>query len=134
MRDRLYKYIGNEASHVQILTFHKFSAQIIEEFYSVLDFDVAPRILEDAESVSICDSILRENEWEHIHPRGDVGRHFKELKSLISLLKRERLSPLEFLEEIENEILKIKKDPDSISTRGESKGKVKKNLLARLQA
>ena len=69
---------------------------------------------------------VRENEWKYIRPRGDIGRHFKELKSLISLLKRERLSPEEFLKEIEDEILKIKKDPDNISTRGESRGKMKK--------
>lgn len=134
MRERLHNYIGNEASRVQILTFHKFSAQIIEEFYSVLGFDIAPRILEDAESVSICDSILRENEWKHIRPRGDIGRHFKELKSLISLLKRERLSPEEFLKEIEKEILNIEKDPDSISTRGESKGKMKKEFIGKIES
>ncbi len=134
MRERLYKYIGNEASRVQILTFHKFSAQIIEQFYSMLDFDVAPRILEDAESVSICDEILRKNEWKYIRPRGDIGRHFKELKSLISLLKRERLSPEEFMKEIDNEISMIKKDPDSISTRGESKGKMKKEFTGKIES
>ena len=134
MRDRLYKYIGNTASRIQILTFHKFSASIIDEFHSVLDFDIAPRVLEEAESISICDSILRENEWEHIRPRGDIGRHFKELKSLISLLKRERLSPDEFLKEIESEMSKIKKDPESISTRGESKGKMKKEFISKIES
>lgn len=134
MRERLHKYIGREASRVQVSTFHKFSAQIIEEFYSVLDFDVMPRVLEDAESVSICDNILRENEWEHIRSRGDVGKHFKELKSLVSLLKRERLSPEEFLKEIEEEISKIKKDPDSLSTRGENKGKIKKELIGKIES
>ncbi|MFA6585788.1 MAG: ATP-dependent DNA helicase [Candidatus Paceibacterota bacterium] len=134
MRDRLYKYIGNEASRVQVVTFHKFSASIIDEFYSVLDFDTAPRILEDAESVSICDQILRENEWKHIRPRGDIGRHFKELKSLISLLKRERLTPEEFMIEIEGEISEIKKDPENISTRGESKGKMKKEFISKIES
>lgn len=134
MRERLHKYIGGEASRVQILTFHKFSGEIIEQFYSVLGFDVAPRILEDAESVSICDAILRENEWEYIRPRNDIGRHFKELKSLISLLKRERLSPEEFLKEIEKEIIEIKKNPDSISSRGESKGKMKKEFVSKIES
>ena len=134
MRDRLRKYIGGEASRVNVLTFHKFSAEIIDKYYQVLDFDVSPKVLEDAESVSICDSILRENEWKHIRPRGDAGRHFKELKSLISLLKRERMSPEEFLEEIEKEITHIKKDPESISTRGESKGKMKKEFVSKIES
>ncbi len=134
MRERLYKYISGDASRVNILTFHKFSAQIIDEFYSVLDFEIAPKVLEDTESVSICDQILREQEWKYIRPRGDIGRHFKELKSLVSLLKRERLSPEEFLKEIEEEILEIKKDPDSISTRGESKGKMKKEFIGNIES
>lgn len=134
MRERLHKYIGNEASRVQVLTFHKFSGEIIERFYSVLDFDIAPRILEDAESVSICDQILRENEWQYLRPRGDIGRYFKELKSLISLLKRERLSPEEFLKEIEKEIVEIKRNPENISTRGESKGKIKKEFISKIES
>ncbi|MCM2339099.1 MAG: ATP-dependent helicase [Burkholderiales bacterium] len=134
MRDRLYKYIGNTASKVQVLTFHKFSAEIIEEFYSVIGFDTLPRILEDTEGISICDQILRENDWKYLRPRNDVGRYFKELKSLISLLKRERMTPEEFLKEIENEILDIKKSPGSISTRGESKGKMKKEFLTKIES
>ncbi|MFA6251393.1 MAG: ATP-dependent DNA helicase [Candidatus Paceibacterota bacterium] len=134
MHDRLHKYIGGDASRVDVLTFHKFSAQIIEKFYSVIDFDVAPRVLEDAESVSICDQILRENDWTHIRPRGDIGRYFKELKSLISLLKRERLTPEDFMIEIESEIKNIKENPDNISTRGESKGKMKKEFLSKIES
>jgi len=134
MRERLEKYIGAEASRVDVLTFHKFAGEIIEEFHSILDFDLAPRILDDAEAVSICDSILRENDWEYLRPRGDIGRHFKELKSIVSLLKRERLSPKEFEREIEKEIAEIKKDPDNISTRGESKGKIKKEFINRIES
>src|SRR3989344_4660839 len=134
MRERLHKYIGGEVSKVNISTFHKFSSEIIYEYYSVAGFDTAPKVLEDAESVSICDSILRENEWKHIRPRGDIGRHFKELKSLISLLKRERMAPGNFMKEIEKEIVKIKKDPDSISTRGENKGKIKKEFITKLES
>src|SRR3989344_1888725 len=134
MRERLQKYIGVESSRVEVFTFHRFAGEIIEEFHSVLYFDSAPKILEDAESVSICDSILRENDWKYLSPRGDIGRHFKELKSLISLLKRDRMSPEEFMEEIEKEIVKIKKDPDSISTRGENKGKIKKEFITKLES
>ena len=132
MRERLYKYIGPEASRVHISTFHKFAGEIIEKFHQVLDFETAPRVLEDAESVSICDEILRENEWKHIRPRGDIGRHFKELKSLISLLKRERMSPEEFENEIEKEISSLNKNPESVSTRGESKGRLKKEVLNKI--
>jgi DNA helicase-2/ATP-dependent DNA helicase PcrA len=134
MRERLQKYISGDASRVNIMTFHKFSAEIIDEFYSVLDFKTAPRVLEDAESVSICDQILRENEWEHLRPRGDIGRHFGELKSLVSLLKRERLSPKEFFKEIEDEIKNIEQNPENISSRGENKGKLKKEVIGKIES
>lgn len=134
MRERLQKYIGAEAGRVEVFTFHKFAGEIIEEFYPILGFDVAPKVMEDAESVSVCDSILHENEWEYLRPRGDIGRHFKELKSLISLLKRERLSPEKFLQEIKKEIKKIKEDPESLSTRGESKGKMKKEFANKIES
>ncbi len=134
MRERLYKYIGAEASRVHVSTFHKFSGEIIEKFHSALHFDMVPKVLEDSESVSICDQILRENEWKYLRPRGDIGRHFKELKSLISLLKRERMSPEEFKDEIEKEISHLKKDPESISTRGESKGNLKKDILNKIES
>ena len=47
---------------------------------------------------------LYENEWEYIRPRADAARYFRDLKSLISLLKRERISPSDFRNEIKNEI------------------------------
>ena len=132
MKERLRKYIGAEASKVDVLTFHKFANQIIEQFYNVLGFDTAPKVLEDAESVSICDNILRSKQWEHLRPRNDIGRHFKELKSLVSLLKRERISPDEFLKTIEKEIYDIENNDDNISTRGESKGSLKKEFINKI--
>jgi DNA helicase-2/ATP-dependent DNA helicase PcrA len=56
------------------------------------------------------------------------------MRSLISLLKRERISPKFFLQETENEIVKIKNDESNISTRGESKGELKKEALAKLES
>ncbi len=134
MRERLHRYIGPTASRVQVSTFHKFCAEVIEEFYPVLGLGLAPRILEDAEGISICDQILRENDWQHIRPRGDAGRYFKELKSLISLLKREKLSASEFRQEIDDEITRIQNDAASVSTRGVSKGKLKQESVSQIES
>ncbi len=133
MRERLQKYIGEEGGRVEVLTFHSFCGKIIDEFFHVLSLPFAPRILEDTEAVSLCDQILRQNEWQYLRPRGDIGRHFKELRSLVSLLKRERLSPRDFLDEIEKEIQAIQNDPESISSRGETKGKMKKEYLEKIE-
>jgi len=42
MRERLLRYMGAEAAKVKINTFHSFALALIEEFYSLLDFDSVP--------------------------------------------------------------------------------------------
>lgn len=133
MKERLGKYIGSEASKVNVFTFHSFGMRIIEEYYESLGFLSIPKTLEDSEGVLLIDEILNENEWEYLRPRGDSGRYFRDLKSLISILKREKISNEEFLAEIQNDIKSLEKDPDSISSRGASKGELKKEVVRKIE-
>ncbi len=133
MRERLRRYIGAEASKVSVSTFHSFGLEILEKYYGALGLDREPKLMDDKDTVALCDQILQENEWEYLRPRGDAARYFRDLKSLISLLKRERITPEEFKVQIEEEIESIKNDPDSISSRGESKGKLKKEVEKKIE-
>ena len=128
MKKRLEDYIGSDARNISISTFHSFAYNLIEKHYELLDFDHLPELLTDNEAVFLVDEILHKNEWEYISPRGNPAMYFSDLKQLISILKRERISPDEFLLYIEQDIKKLKEDPDSISSRGESKGKLKKEI------
>ncbi|MBP9851916.1 MAG: ATP-dependent helicase [Candidatus Pacebacteria bacterium] len=134
MRRRLRSYIGADAGKVEIATFHSFGAKVIEEFYSVIGLHQTPKTMEDADTISLFDSILNDNEWEYIRPRGNVSMYYRDLKSLISLLKRERMSAERFAEEIEKEIASLRDDPKSISSRGESKGQLKKEITNKIEA
>jgi len=134
MRERLRKYIGVTGSKVVVSTFHSFSMKIIEEFFSVLDLENSPKLMDDSDSIGLIDEILNNNQWQHISPRSDAGRHFQDLKSLISLLKREGMSPEDFLNEIEKDIKKLEESPESISTRGESKGQIKKDIIRKIES
>lgn len=134
MRKRLHAYIGPDASRVTIATFHSFGIKLIEEFFHVLGFSRVPKTLDDAETIGIVDQILNGNVWEHIRPRGNASMYFHDLKSLISLLKRERMTGEEFLLEIEKEIENLKNNPESISSRGESKGKLKKEISNKIES
>ncbi len=134
MRARLESYIGSSAKDVYISTFHSFAGDIVEKYYSVLDFDTPPKTLEDNESVLLVDELLHEYEWEYIRPRTSPSQYFSDLKSLISILKRERLTPENFLEEVEKEIIFLKQDPNSISSRGESKGELKKEIEKKIES
>lgn len=134
MRARLESYIGSTAREVYISTFHSFAGDIVEKYYSSIGFDSAPKTLEDSENILLVDEILHEYEWGYIRPRTNPSQYFSDLKSLISILKRERLSPEKFLEEVDKEISFFKQDPESISTRGETKGQIKKEIEKKIES
>ncbi len=134
MRDRLRKYIGPAGSKVNVLTFHSFGMKIIEEFYNVLNLETMPKLMNETESIILCDSILNDNPWKYISPRSDAGKHFRDLKSLISLFKKEGITAEDFLIQIERDIDHLQNSEESISTRGESKGKLKKDVVRKIES
>jgi DNA helicase-2/ATP-dependent DNA helicase PcrA len=133
MRERLRKYIGTEASKVKVSTFHSFGMDILDKYFSVLGLDEKPELMDEKDAIALCDGILQKNEWEYIRPRSDSSRYFKDLKGLISFLKRERITSDNFENEIKKETEDIKKDPSSISSRGESKGQLKKEVQKKIE-
>lgn len=128
MRERLDRYIGARSKDVIVSTFHSFAYNLIEKHYELLDFERMPELLSDDEAVFIVDEILNNNDWEYISPRGNPAMYFGDLKQLVSILKRERISDVDLLSYIEEDIKNLREDPDSISSRGESKGKLKKEI------
>lgn len=134
MRERLERYIGTDARKVHIATFHSFAGDLVEKYYPLLDFDTLPELIDDTQSVLLVDELLHKYEWEYIRPRTNPGHYFGDLKGLISLLKRERMTPTVFFDEIEKEITSLKEDPESISTRGESKGRLKKEIEKKIES
>ena len=134
MRERLRKYIGRESAKVQVSTFHSFGMDMLEKYYAVLGLDKTPKIMDEKGDVTaLCDQILQNNDWEYLRPRSDTPRYFRDLKSLVSLLKRERITPKDFENLIKMEIKGIQEDPENISARGESKGKLKKDVEKKIE-
>lgn len=134
MRERLRNYIGSASSRVVVSTFHSFGMQLIEEFFEQLDLPAAPTLIDDMQSVALCDYLLREYSWEHIRTRANPAMYFKDIKSLLSLLKRERLTPEYFDAEIQNEINMLEQDPASISSRGPSRGQLKQEIVKKIKS
>lgn len=133
MRERLERYIGNRAKEVTISTFHSFAYDLVEKNHTLLSFDHTPKMLDDDEAVFLIDEILNNSDWEHISPRGNPAMYFSDLKQLVSILKRERITDKDLLSYIEAEIKELKENPDSISSRGESKGKLKKEVEKKIE-
>ncbi|HEV7423674.1 MAG TPA: ATP-dependent DNA helicase [Candidatus Paceibacterota bacterium] len=133
MKERLLRYIGETGKEVNVFTFHGFGMKIIEKYYSELGFGSVPKLLDDADTAILFDEILHNNDWEYLRPRSDSSRYFRDLRSLISLLKRELITPEYLKREIEKEIQSLESNPENISTRGESKGELKKEFLSKIE-
>jgi DNA helicase-2/ATP-dependent DNA helicase PcrA len=134
MRERLEKYIGDDGRRVGIQTFHSFANTLVEKYYELLDFEAPPKLLKEDDAVLVVDELLHAHDWKYLHSRGNPAMYFNDLKSLVSLLKRERFSHFDFMVEIDREIDKLKNDPDSISSRGESKGQLKKEIQKKIES
>lgn len=133
MKRRLRAY-GLDASRVVVSTFHAFGSKLIEEFFTHLDLPEPPVTMDEADAVGLIDDILASEEWTHLRPRGDATRYYRDLKSLVSVLIRERLSPEDFEKEIDADIARIKKDPESFSSRGARKGELKREAENKIAA
>ncbi len=133
MRERLRSYIGPTSSKIKISTFHSFAISMIEEYYEALDFVEKPKLIDEVDATLLFDAILSDHEWQHLRTRANKSAYFRDIKSLVSLLKRERLSPEDFSVEIKKEIESIKNDEGNISTRGPSKGNLKQEALKRIE-
>ena len=134
MRERLSQYVGSDADKITVSTFHSFAISLIEKHYELLNFLKIPELLSEDKAVFLVDEILQNNDWEYLRPRANPSMYFADLKQLISILKRERITSEEFLSHIENEIGSFKNDPDSISSRGESKGQLKKEIEKKIES
>lgn len=134
MRQRLLQYIGSDATKVRISTFHSFALDYIENNFALLDFDQMPELLDPARSIILADEIMENNDWEYLRPRGNSSQYFYDIRTLVTLLKRENITPDEFLQEININIKELKSDPASISSRGESKGELKKEVIKKIES
>lgn len=134
MRERLLRLIGSRASEVIISTFHRFGIGLIETYYGTLGFDQAPALLSDTEAITLVDEILESGEWTHIRPRSDSARYFSDLKSLVSLLKRENIPPESFLLEVDSDITHLRGDPENIAKTGARKGELKREIETKIES
>ncbi|MCE9517596.1 ATP-dependent helicase, partial [Candidatus Nomurabacteria bacterium] len=134
MRGRLAKYIGNTANEVKVSTFHSFAQKLVEKNFELLDIDVLPKLLDEQAQVLLYDEILHNNDWEYLRPRGNPAQYFNDLKSLISLLKREHINSFDFGLMIEKDIKNIQNDEENISSRGETKGQLKKEAQKKIES
>ncbi len=132
MRMKLREIIGARANDVRIHTFHGFAASIISQYSDHFPHLQGEQMTEiDAEN--LVRDILTEKDFWKLRPAGDPEYYVGKIISTISSAKREAWTP-EMIEEFaRSEIERLKQDPESISTRGKSKGELKGVTLDRIE-
>ncbi len=134
MRERLTEIIGPTAARISVATFHSFGIKLVEEFFLILGLEKPPQLLTDMDKVSLYDDLLENRDWKRLRKRSGGEHSFADLKSLISLLKREQISPEDFTKQVVEEIRQLENDPGSLSSRGQTKGELKSEISTKLEA
>ncbi len=131
---KLREIIGGEADEVRVHTFHSFASSVISEYPEHFPHLSRSSQITEIEANKILREILKKKVYAKLRPYGDPDFYLAKIISAISQAKKEAQDP-DFIEEYaKNEIERIKTDPNSISSRGESKGKLKAESQKRIDS
>lgn len=93
MRQRLVSIIGPAGYRVRIHTFHGYCNDAIMRFPEEFPRIIGSQPITDIEKISILRGIISESTFEHLKPFGDIFYYLNPIRSNISQLKRENISP-----------------------------------------
>ena len=102
MRRKLLEIIGASAYKVNIHTFHGFAEKIIQEYPDYFPRIIGSKIITNAEQIKIIETLVQSRDIEILRPYGDPSYYVRSILSEIHILKRENVSPKEFLKSIKN--------------------------------
>jgi DNA helicase-2/ATP-dependent DNA helicase PcrA len=125
MRTKLQDIIGTRAHDIQIHTFHSFSAAMIAEYPDHFLHISDRKVMTDIEQETIIRDIITDQKFADIRPVAKPDAYVSSIIRSIEESKRQAMTPDMVRQHIAREIERIEKDPDSISTRGVTKGQLK---------
>lgn len=135
MRERLYRFIGVAAYSVYISTFHSFCNHVIQKNPSYFGDTQGLRKMEELDQHNIVKSII--DDWPVTHPLKSAKAPYYSVPRILDLYKnmsKEGIAADHLIHSIEEEIERIKDDPDSLSAGGARKGKLKKTCIAVIES
>lgn len=133
MRLKLREIIGGRADEVRLHTFHGFAASVIAEFPEHFPHLSRAKQITDVEAESLLREILKNKKYSELRPLGDTDFYLNKIISAIGDAKKEAWSPEIVREFARVEIERVKEDPESISSRGATKGSLKADALKRIE-
>ncbi len=128
MRERLLKFIGNDAYSVNIFTFHKFGSEIINLYNESLGLYTELNPIEDIKKFEILYHLLKNLKYNDplYFKDHDTDRKVNDILSVIAKLKEAGLTPQEF-EMILNENKSVIEEVNKIINKGADISLRKKN-------
>lgn len=96
MRDRLRRYIGDDAYRVGIFTFHSFAEYVLQEYRSYFPAFEFRSVISDLEKAQIIEEILESHDFTKIVSAYDRFSSLRQVMDAIDNLKQEGLSPAAF--------------------------------------
>lgn len=128
MRERLTRYIGADAYHVAIHTFHSFAGEQIGRYGDAYPAIIGGRAVNDLERIKIIEDIINDGNFDLLRPHGDPLFYVREIPRAISELKKENISPDVFASRIALEEEQLQNTP-KLHEKGAHKGKVRRDFL-----
>lgn len=125
MKEKLRSLIGSRADEVRIHTFHGFAASIIGEYRDHFVHLSNMRQMTDIDAESLVRKILTEEAYALLCPLGNPDFYIRPILEGVRDCKKEALSPEMVKQFAKEEKTRIEQDPESISSRGATKGQFK---------
>lgn len=125
MKKRLVEIVGPAAYRVKIHTFHGYTNDVIQEYPAQFPRLVGATNTSEVERAALLEEIFDNLSLDKLRPYGDPYYYLSHARKLISDLKRESISPIEYAKIIKNKVAEIKASDDLVHTKGAHKGKMK---------
>lgn len=118
MRDRLQKWIGNEAYKIKISTFHGFCESIMTDFPSYFESTRGERVVaDDLQKALAFQRVVKSKKWNHFSSVWDDFAFRRNILGAVSTLKRENISPDSFRDLIPEEKNRLDNDESNFYKR-----------------
>jgi DNA helicase-2/ATP-dependent DNA helicase PcrA len=133
MKKKLREIIGSRADEVRIHTFHSFAGSVFSEFPDHFPHLFRTKQVTDIEAENIIRNILKSEKFGKLRPFGEPDYYVGKILKAISDSKKENQKPEMVSNFAKSEIERIKNDPESISSRGPTKGKLKADVQGKIE-
>ncbi len=125
MKDRLSALIGPDAFRVNINTFHGFCNELIQKHFDIFHHLASYMPISALEEIQMIQQIIESENFIFLRPQGDPAYYFHPIRSALSALKKEGVSPAQFKKAVKEWKSDFEKRDDLINTKGKYKGKMK---------